>query len=170
MTPALRIALFVAVPVAVAAAGRPVATEVQLDGMYLSTGINPDGGEFDGFVHIERHADSFRVTWLMEQTEGDTILLVPTGVGTGIVHGGMLAVSFHDSGMDGIGLFHIEDEGGWLAGRWTLVGGDGGTYPEVLARLPADVPPPMRGDQPDEERSPAPQQIHSSIRRSGGDY
>lgn len=79
--------------------------------MYLSTGINPDGGEFDGFVHIERHADSFRVTWLMEQTEGDTILLVPTGVGTGIVHGGMLAVSFHDSGMDGIGLFHIEDEG-----------------------------------------------------------
>jgi hypothetical protein len=77
-------------------------------------------------------------------------------MGSGIVHRGMLAVSFFDSGIDGLVLFSIEDEGRRLAGRWTLVGGDGATYPEVLTRLPADVPPPMRTDPTDEERPPRP--------------
>ena len=165
---ALRLGLSVAVLIAVAAPAARAAEGPRLDGMYLSKGLNPDGTEYRGVVDVARQGDSFVVTWMIPYTDGETILLVPTAVGIGILEGGMLAVSYYGSKMAGIVLYRIEDDGRRLAGRWVVAGGDGGVYSETLTKVPMEVSEPEVPEPSEPSEDVKPRAPNSPLRPSAG--
>jgi hypothetical protein len=154
---AVLLALFTAAPAA-------RAQEPALEGGYLSSGSNPDGSEYSGFVEIARHGDSFIVSWIFPKVTDDAILFVPSSVGVGIIHGEMLAVSYYSGRMMGIVLYRIEESGNRLTGRWVAAGNDGTTYTETLTRLTIPLPGPSRV-VPHEEQPATPKK---RLRPSGG--
>ena len=161
----LRLGLLVAVLIAVVAPAARAAEEPRLEGIYLAKGLNPDGTEYRGVVDVAQRGDSFVVTWMIPYTDGETILLVPTAVGIGILEGGMLAVSYYGSKMAGIVLYRIEDDGRRLAGRWVVAGGDGGAHSETLTKVPEEVAEPGPPEPPEDAK---PRQRSKPIRPSAG--
>ena len=121
--------------------------EPDLDGVYASRGINPDGSEYHGAVHILRHGDRFIVTWMSPRAAGEGLLLELTSVGVGILSGGTLAVSYVAGATVGIAVYEIGQDG-QLAGRWTTAGDDN-VHSETLTKLPKPVPDePAAADPP----------------------
>jgi len=157
----VRYALLLVLLIAAAAPFAPFARaagEPELVGMYSASGVNPDGGEYRGIVHIETHGKSFVVTWMFPEGPGDTpseILLRPNAVGIGIVNGDVLAVIYFGTRMSGIVLYRIEEEGHRLAGKWTLAGGDGTLHTETLTKLPPDAVQPHEHREQTEPPRPA---------------
>lgn len=146
-----------------AASAQAAEGESTLDGMYASTGVNPDGSQYKGFVHISHRGDSLVVSWMFPQTANGSMVLVPNSVGVGVVSDGMLAVSYYSSRAAGIVLYRIEEDGHRLAGHWTVAGSDGNVYTETLVKLPWQVVP-GGGDSPDTaapgaEPAPAPKPL-----------
>lgn len=125
-------------------AGAPVqaAGEVDLDGTYLSEGVNPDGSKYRGVVTISRNGDSFTVSWLTPRAEKDRVLLQRASVGVGILSRDMLSVSYYAPKASGIVVYQIEEQGQRLAGRWAVAGESGAVHSEILTRLPdsAEIP------------------------------
>jgi hypothetical protein len=151
----LLMALLLAVPAVPARAAEP-----NLDGTYLSKGLNPDGSEYHGVVRITRKGDSFVVSWMSPYASDQATVLVPTSVGVGVLNGGMLAVSYYSRQTAGVVLYRVEDDGQRLAGSWAVAGDDGAVYAETLTRvpegdaraLPAPSTPPAERQRP---RTPA---------------
>ena len=164
----LRLGLSVAVLIAVVAPAARAAEEPRLDGMYLSKGLNPDGTEYRGVVDVAQQGDSFVVTWMMPSTEGDTILLVPTAVGIGVLDGGMFAVSYYGSKMAGVVLYRVEGDGRRLAGRWVVAGGDGGVYSETLTKATTQVSEPEASEPSEPSEDAKPRAPHVPNRPSAG--
>ena len=107
----------------------------QLEGVYSWKGVNGDGSETRGRVHIVRHGDTFLVAWMLPEDD-----LLPIAVGVGVADGGMFAVLFYGPLTEGVVLYRIEDGGRRLVGRWVSAGGDGTTHPDVLTRIPDEEP------------------------------
>jgi hypothetical protein len=146
----------VAVLAGLAATPVRAAGELELDGMYLSEGVNPDGSKYSGVVNITRNGDSFLVSWLAPQSQDGRVQLQPSSVGVGILNSDLLSVSYYAPKSSGIVVYRIEVEGHRLAGRWALAGDGGGVYSEILTKLPDSAAPPAIAD-PVEPR-PAPVQ------------
>ena len=144
-------ALMVVVPIFSA---RAAGAETELQGMWASTGTNPDGSEYKGLVHITQRGDSLIVRWMFPKNSNGTTVLVANSVGVGIVSDGMLAVSYYGAGAAGIVLYKIEEGGERLAGHWTLAGENGNVYSETLVKLPWRVAEPGTGDAPESEAPP----------------
>jgi hypothetical protein len=141
--------------------------DATLDGMYASTGVNPDGSQYKGFVHISHRGDSLVVSWMFPQAANGSMVLVPNSVGVGVVSDGMLAVSYYTSRAAGIVLYRIEEDGQRLAGHWTVAGSDGSVYTETLVKLPWQVVP-GAGDAPDTAKpEPDPEPEHKPLRPKG---
>jgi len=122
--------------IAAAANGR-----VNLAGIYLCEGINPDGTPYKGIVEITPTADSYRIRWTMAQQN-------TTGVG--IFRGGVLAVSYY-GGTPGVAVYRVE--GARLVGEWTMGNSGGELYSETLTRLPEQLRERLRLEGPAALRS-----------------
>ena len=152
----LRVALSVAVLIAVMAPAARGADEPGLDGIYALKGLNPAGTEYRGVVAVVHERDTFVVTWMAPYSDGETMALVPIAVGIGIRDGEMLAVSYFDGETAGIVLYRIEDEGRRLAGRWVVAGGDGKACAQTLTKLPGEVSEPAAPEPSDDVKPDVP--------------
>jgi hypothetical protein len=98
-----------------------------IPGTYRAEGMNPDGKPYRAVVEIEANGDTFLVRWL--ERAG-----VTAGVGVGIIRDNALSVSYIAGRQLGIVVYAIET-GPVLTGRWTVLGADGGLYPETLTKM-----------------------------------
>jgi hypothetical protein len=126
----LALVLLIASPVALTRAAEPA-----LEGTYAAQGFNPDGSEYRGVVKITRHGDSVMVAWLFPRVVGEDEALVLRAAGVGVVHGGMLAVSYYGQDATGIALYQIENDGQRLSGRWVAANSEGEVQLETLTKL-----------------------------------
>ena len=133
---ATRLALSVAVLLIPAGAAPRASDAPDLDGMYISEGLNADGTSYRGVVYLARQGESVVVTWMVPRATDERIILVQTALGIGIVDSGVLAVSYYTTRMIGVVLYRIEQDGRRLTGRWAVAGTDGGAYSETLTKLP----------------------------------
>jgi hypothetical protein len=146
--------VFLAVVMATAgAAATFAASGPELEGVYAAAGVNPDGSEYRGLVHIVRHGESFVVSWMFPRVSGEEVVFETVSVGIGIASTGMLAVSYFTARMAGVVLYQIGDGGNRLAGHWTVVGEGGALQTETLTRLPGQAPQPVEAD-PSPESTP----------------
>ena len=128
----------------VAAAGEP-----KLDGVYILTGLNPDGSEYRGLVKIMSRGPSFLVSWMFPRVSDETVVVGLRSVGVGIVKGGMFAVSYYGQDATGVALYQIEEGGQRLTGEWVAASDNSGAvHSETLTKLPAppvtvSVSPPL---------------------------
>jgi len=125
-----------------------VAAEPELEGMYLATGVDADGGEYDGLVQIVRHGDSFILMTMIPDRSGEAMQVKLASIGIGILNGGVLAVSDYSPETARVVSYRVEDGGRRLVGRWTSVDGDGTLCEETLTKLP-EVPTPSKDDRPE---------------------
>ena len=116
----------------------PVSSAAQpaFEGVYIARGVDSDGKEYRRAVEIERHGDSFTVTWVSARLVGEAVVLEPSWFGLGIVTGDVLSVSFVTGDTFGIIVYQASVDGRELSGRWTLAGDDEAIHTEVLTRLP----------------------------------
>ena len=116
----------------------PVSSAAQpaYEGVYIARGVDSDGKEYRRAVEIERHGDSFTVTWVSARLVGEAVVLEPSWFGLGIVTGDVLSVSFVTGETFGIIVYQASVDGRELSGRWTLAGDDEAIHTEVLTRLP----------------------------------
>lgn len=135
MTPAMRIAALTMLLVAVLPTAPSAEQDPQLEGVYSWKGVDVDGREIGGLVHVVRHGGSFLVAWMLSPDDA-----LPAAVGVGVAARGMLAVLFYGPLTDAVVLYRIEDGGRRLIGRWVAVGGDGTVHPDVLTRLLDETP------------------------------
>ena len=130
-----------------------VVPAVDLVGVYVCDGINPQGRPYRGIVEIVKTDETFRLKWTFPQSDD-------TALGIGIVSNGVLAVSYYGGALVGVVVYKI-DEGRKMFGEWTVAGANGGVFKETLTKLPGygqlpddrdhrprDHPqkPPLRGD------------------------
>lgn len=125
-----------------------------LAGVYLCEGTDPTGSEYRGFVRIAGHRDTLVLTWMFPD-RAERGALRPSAVGVGIANGGSLSVSYYSATMAGLIVYRVEQEHQRLVGEWTVPGGDGTLYSEVLTRLAAEVIAPNDGAA-DTPRKPTP--------------
>jgi hypothetical protein len=137
MSGRLRYAVLVLVLASAAVPSPGAAGEPDLEGLYESTGLNPDGSAFRGFARIDAYGESFRVTWMFLDPSTRAMLVGPVAFGVGVRNGEALAVSYHSHRTSGVVLYTIERGGHRLVGKWTAAGDDGDVYVETLTRLPA---------------------------------
>jgi hypothetical protein len=114
------------------------AAEHEIVGMYLAKGLNADGSEYRGLVHIVQRGESFVVSWTSLKMSAEVVVLKPVWVGLGILSEGMLAVSYFSPDTAGVAVYRIEENGHRLAARFTAAGEDGAVHSETLTRLPDD--------------------------------
>ena len=116
----------------------PVSSDAQpaFEGVYIARGVDSDGKEYRRAVEIERHGESFTVTWVSARLVGEAVVLEPSWFGLGIVTGDVLSVSFVTGDTFGIIVYQASVDGRELSGRWTLAGEDEAIHTEVLTRLP----------------------------------
>jgi hypothetical protein len=98
-----------------ATAALPAAAQLR-DGMYTVEGSNPDGSTYEGEFALRAGPAA---SWIAIWQVGDTRLL-----GLGVIHGGVLAVSFVVEGRPGVAAFEVEPDGR-LRGVWSTGGGLG---------------------------------------------
>lgn len=145
MTSIFRLVLLVAFVVACATPAGAVGVEPELQGVYASEGLNPDGSTYRGVVVIVRHGETFLMAWMFPKAEGESVVLVPKSAGIGIVGGGMFAVSYYSGEVAGVVMYQIESGGERLAGRWAVAGSDGAVFTETLTKLPGPAVAPETG-------------------------
>ena len=96
-------------------AARLAAAQIR-QGFYEVEGRNPDGSTYGGVFALENAPGaSWYATWQV----GDVQLS-----GLGLIHGGVLAVSFVVEGRPGIATYEVEADGR-LRGAWSTGGGMG---------------------------------------------
>jgi hypothetical protein len=125
--------LFAALGTTMTAAAEP---RVDLSGIYLCEGINPDGTPYRGIVEITSTANTYHVRWTMSEQ-------LTTGVG--IFSGGVLAVSYVGQTP---GVVVYKRDGSRLVGEWTMGGSNGQLYTEVLTKLPKQLRERLRREGP----------------------
>jgi hypothetical protein len=120
---------FALVLVAALGAMMAVAAEnrVDLAGIYLCEGVNPDGTPYKGLVEITPTASTYQVRWTMSEQSTN---------GIGIFKGGVLAVSYF-GGSPGVVVYRVD--GGRLLGEWTMGDSKGQLYSETLTKLPKQL-------------------------------
>jgi hypothetical protein len=138
----------------------------ELEGMYIAQGTNPDGSDYQGFVQIARRGESLLVTWIFPQASGEVVVFRLASTGVGILSSGMLAVSYYSTQAAGVVVYHIEEDGKRLAGRWTVAGDDGAVHIETLTRLPGHASQPAEADPPRDEAPKRRAPAHSPKSRS----
>jgi hypothetical protein len=157
MNTTVRCALVLVLFAAFAGATLPAADEPEIGGMYASRGMNPDGSEYRGLVHIAKRGKSFVVSWMFPVEANGKVVFEPASVGIGLVGTGTLAVSYYGARQAGVVLYHIEENGQRLNGQWTVAGNDGAIYVETLTKLPPDEQPVMPAPSDRERQSPRPE-------------
>jgi hypothetical protein len=96
-------------------AANPAAAQIR-QGFYEVEGLNPDGSTYGGVFALQNAPGaSWYATWQV----GDVQLS-----GLGLIHGGVLAVSFVVDGRPGIATYEV-DADGRLRGAWSTGGGMG---------------------------------------------
>ena len=96
-------------------AAAPASAQIR-QGFYDVEGRNPDGSTYGGVFALENAPGaSWYATWQV----GDVQLS-----GLGLIHGGVLAVSFVVDGRPGIATYEVEADGR-LRGNWSTGGGMG---------------------------------------------
>jgi hypothetical protein len=122
---------FALVLIAALGAMMAVAAEnrVDLAGIYLCEGVNPDGTPYKGLVEITPTANTYQVRWTMSEQATN---------GIGIFKGGVLAVSYF-GGTPGVVVYRVD--GGRLIGEWTMGDSKGQLYSETLTKLPKQPRP-----------------------------
>ena len=156
MNSTVRCALALVLFAAFAGATLPAADEPEIGGMYASRGMNPDGSEYRGLVHIAKRGKSFVVSWMFPVEANGKVVFEPASVGIGLVGTGTLAVSYYGARQAGVVLYRIEENGQRLNGQWTVAGNDGTIYVETLTKLPPGEQPAMP-DPSDRERRQRPE-------------
>ena len=117
-------------------------------GVYLCEGTNPDGHRYRGIVQIA----AVRSTYLVRWTLADEVEVM----GVGILHDGMLSVSYF-GGTPAVVVYKISADK--LVGEWTMGGTEGRVYAETLTRVPEGSLPKPQPQQPRQQprpRRPAP--------------
>jgi len=152
----LWLGLSVAVLIALMAPAAYAGDGPQLDGVYVSKGLDVDGSASRSLVEVARHGDSFVVVWMIPYSDGEKLLLVPVAVGVGILDGEIFAVSYYSSRTSRLVLYRIEDGGLRLAGRSVTIGGDGAEDAETLSKVPDEVtePSPLKPSEDGKPREP----------------
>ena len=100
-------------------AAAPASAQIR-QGFYDVEGRNPDGSTYGGVFALENAPGA---SWYAIWQVGDVQLS-----GLGLIHGGVLAVSFVVDGRPGIATYEVEPDGR-LRGAWSTGGGMG---PEML--------------------------------------
>jgi hypothetical protein len=116
-----RFALPLMAVAAMSAMPSPLFAERVFEGVYIASGKDAAGNNYQRAVEIERHGDRFIVTWVSARLVGEALVLEPTWIGVGIVTDDILSVSFVADYAMGIMVYRFGPNGG-LAGRWTLEG------------------------------------------------
>lgn len=119
----------------------------KLEGRYRAEGMNPDGKAYRSTVDIEQTGDTYLVRWI--ERDGP-----PAAIGIGIVQGDYLSVSYLAGRSLGVVVYHIE-RGPQLKGHWTVLGADGGLWPETLSRAGVAAERDVPGDEPERASLPA---------------
>lgn len=109
---------------------------VDLSGIYLCEGVNPDGTPYRGLVEITPTLNTYQVRWTMSEQ-------LTTGVG--IFSGGVLAVSYYG---ETPGVVVYRRDGSRLVGEWTMGGSGGQLYTETLTKLPKQLRDRLRREGP----------------------
>lgn len=145
--------------VLVGATVAPVVAAAQTEplGMYLAKGVDAQGSEYRGLVHIRRHGESFVVSWTSLEMSGNIVVLKSVWVGLGILSEGMLAVSYYGARATGVVVYRIEENGRRLAARWTTLDEDGTVHAETLMKLPDPAGPDADGPSGEEPTPAAPE-------------
>ena len=100
---------------ALLASAQPALAQIR-EGIYAVEGTNPDGSNYDGqFLLQAGPAGSWLANWRVANEQI---------VGLGLIHGGVLAVSFVINGRPGVSVYEV-DPNGTLRGSWTTGGGMG---------------------------------------------
>jgi hypothetical protein len=155
MSATIRYALILIVLAATALTSVRAAAQTEPLGMYLAKGVNAEGSEYRGLVHIVRHGESFAVSWTALGMSGNTVVLKRVWVGLGILSEGMLAVSYYGPDAAGVVVYRIEENGERLAARWATLGEEGTVHVETLMKIPDTAPSPDAGEPSEEEPAPA---------------
>jgi hypothetical protein len=114
---------------------------VDLAGIYLCEGVNPDGTPYKGLVEITPTANAYQVRWTMSQQATN---------GVGIFKGGVLAVSYY-GGTPGVAVYRVE--GSRLLGEWTMGDSKVQLYTETLTKLPNSLRERLKREGPSALRS-----------------
>ena len=129
-----------------------------LAGLYLCDGIDATGSAYRGFVEIDSRGDTLVVTWMFpDGTERGE--LQTSAIGVGIASGESLSVGYFGKAAAGLVVYRIENGNQRLVGQWTVAGGDGVVYQEVLTRLGAGDTIPghhLPPQQPQRPKKPTP--------------
>jgi len=133
-----------------------------LAGLYLCDGIDVTGSAYRGFVEIDSRGDTLVLTWMFPDgnERGE---LQTSAIGVGIASGESLSVGYFGRAAAGLVVYRIENGSQRLVGKWTVAGGDGVVYEEVLTRLAAGatspglhLPPRPQPQQPQKKPVPVP--------------
>lgn len=118
--------------VSIIAVAPTIADEINLEGDYVCTGSNPDGGMYKGSVKITKNADAYSVKWTYVTT---------TYEGTALLEDKSLSVCWLQKVGDkvsiGIAVYKLQKDGSW-DGKWTPFGGDGKVRRETLTPVGDD--------------------------------
>jgi hypothetical protein len=151
MTRVRRFALPLVVAAVLSAIPASLLAQRAFEGVYIASGADSAGNEYQRAVEIERHGDQYVVTWVSARLAGEALVLEPTWIGVGIATDDILSVSFVTD--DGIGIMVYRfGSNGQLTGRWTIVGDDEEICSETLTPLPDVLASPTAVDPPREER------------------
>ncbi len=107
--------------------GAEYAPEPDLPGVYVCSGNNADGSQYQAIVEIVRQNDAFLLVWLSDSEI--------VAVGIGVLSGRVLAVATYGE-PPGVVAYRIE-EANRLVGEWTVVGAEGALFSETLTKVPA---------------------------------
>lgn len=109
-----------AVAITAFVAASPSSEPASIVGKYGCTGQGPDGKPYQVDLEVEKHNDSYGLTW--STSEG------ATGVGVGLVKGNVLSVIFQTAQAVGVAGYSISKNS--LDGSWTVRQLDGMLMPE----------------------------------------
>jgi hypothetical protein len=112
--------------------------KLDLSGVYLCEGMNPDGHPYRGVVEIAAIESTYLVRWTLP----DDIVVM----GVGIVEKGMLSVAYF-GGTPAVVVYEIDADR--LVGEWTMGGTEGMTYAETLTKMDLVLP-----EHPSEQPKP----------------
>jgi hypothetical protein len=118
-----------------------------LSGLYLCEGTDPTGNDYQGVVRIATHRNTVILTWMFPDGI-ERAALRPSAVGVGIPNGSSLSVSYYSGTMAGLVVYRIEQESQRLIGEWTVAGGDGTLYSEILTKLAVESTDPAVDEPP----------------------
>lgn len=102
----------------------------EIVGAYECEGKNPDGTPYRGFVEVTQIHGTFRVRWILDDSQV---------WGVGVISNGVFAVSYW-GGAPAVVVYKMDSNR--LVGEWTMGGVEGRTYSEVLTKTNKKLPQP----------------------------